>query len=155
MKNRLLFAILFLLAACHSEHSEENSQSNPSVVIPKDTVPAVRENPLSKPAAQFSEPIGDELNDWKFAVELYETKKTFLYSLRIQAKEVRVNDSVSFPNLGYAPKPVLQKAKEPFTCLIGFLDKEGNFKEYKKVSFINDQLRIKTTHSYYVGYTKP
>lgn len=155
MKNRLFFAILFLLAACHSEQSEDNSQSIPSVVIPKDTVPAVRKNPLSKPAAQFSEPIGDELNNWKFAVELYETKKTFLYSLRIQAKEVRVNDSVNFPNLGYAPKPVLQKAKEPFTCLIGFLDKEGNFTEYKKVSFINDQLRIKTTHSYYVGYTKP
>jgi hypothetical protein len=155
MKNPLLFALLFLLAACHSDQTEENSPVNQTVVLPKDTVPAVRANPQVKPAATFSEPIGDELNDWKFAVELYETKKTFLYSLRIQAKEVRVSDSVSFPNLGYAPIPVLQKAKEPFSCLIGFLDKEGKFKEYKKVSFIDDQLRIKTTHTYYVGYTKP
>lgn len=155
MKNCLFFASLFLLASCHSEQAEDNSPANQTVVIPKDTVPEIRVNPQSKPAAAFSEPIGDELNDWKFAVELYETKKTFLYSLRIQAKEVRVSDSVSFPNLGYAPKPVLQKAKEPFTCLIGFLDKDGKFKEYKKVSFIDDRLRIKTTHTYYVGYTKP
>lgn len=146
---------MLLLAACHSDQPDESSQPNQTIVIPKDTVPTVRDNPQVKPAAQFSEPIGDELNDWKFAVELYETKQTFQYSLRVQAKEVRVNDSISFPNLGYAPKPVLQKAKEPFTCLIGFLDKQGNFKEYKKVSFIDDQLRIKTTHTYYVGYVKP
>ncbi|MDE3254030.1 MAG: hypothetical protein KGO92_14610 [Bacteroidota bacterium] len=146
---------MLFLAACHSDQPEDTGQSNQTVVIPKDTVPPVRTNPKTTPAARFSEPIGDELNDWKFAVELYETPKTFVYSLRIQAKEVRVNDSVSFPNLGYAPKPVLQKGNQPFTCLIGFLDKEGKFKEYKKVSFTDDQLRIKTTHTYYVGYTKP
>lgn len=147
-----------LLSACHSEKQEETTttpQPQPLVVLPADTVPPLRDRISAKPAATYSEPISDELNDWKFAVQLYETKKTFQYIVRVQAKEVRVSDSLTFPNLGSVPVPAIQKGKEPYTCIIGFLDNKGDFKEYKKVSFSNDQLRIKTIRTYYVGYTRP
>jgi hypothetical protein len=69
-------------------------------------------------------------------------------------KRSRVTDSVNIPNFGIAPKPAIQKGKEPLTCIIGFLDKKNEFMPYRQVSFINDRLRIRTVQSYSVGAYK-
>ena len=38
----------------------------------------------SEPVANYSEPVKDELNDWKFAVAAYETKRTFHRQLPVE-----------------------------------------------------------------------
>lgn len=145
---------LLLLAGCVNNDTTNDAHSDSTVVISYDTVAATRNTVQSNPVATYSEKIADELNDWKFSVTVYETKKTFRYTLRIQAKEVRVSDSLTIPNFGIQPTVVLQKGKEPLSCIIGFLDKKKEFKPYKMVSFRNDRLRVRTIASYYVGAYK-
>ena len=146
--------ILLLLAGCANNNTTNDALADSAVVISYDTVAATRNTIQSNPVATYSEKIADELNNWQFAVTVYETKKTFQYTIRIQAKEVRVTDSLTIPNFGIQPTVAIQKGKEPLSCIIGFLDKKKEFKPYKMVSFQNDRLRVKTIASYYVGSYK-
>lgn len=150
---RIPFLLLIVAVACN-QPADKTTNKDSTTVVSYDTIPEIRTTVKTTPAAEYSEPIKDELNNWKFAVSLYETKRTFHYTVRIQAKEVRVTDSINIPNFGIAPKPAIQKGKEPLTCVMGFLDKKGQFMPYRQVSFINDRLRIWTVQSYSVGAYK-
>lgn len=152
MKKSLI--VLLLLAACRNTVQPDQQATDSTIVIPADTVPAIRQKVSERPVAEYSEPISDSLNNWKFSVSVYETKRTFHYNLRIQAKEVRISDSINLPNFGTMPKPVLRKGKDPQSCIIGFLDRKNLFKEYRLISFTNNQLHIKTLKSYYVASYK-
>lgn len=153
---KILYLIGFtLLAGCVSNTNDtEETVADSTVVVSYDTIPEVRLTVKSSAVASYSEPIPDELNDWKFAVSIYETKKTFQYIIRIQAKEVRTSDSLTIPNFGIEPIVEIRKGKDPFSCIIGFLDKKKEFKPYKMVSFQKDRLRVKSIASYYVGAYK-
>lgn len=146
---RIPFLLLIVAVACNQPADTTTKDS--TTVVSYDTIPEIRTTVKTTPAAEYSEPIKDELNDWKFAVALYETKRTFHYTVRIQAKEGRVTDSINIPNFGIAPKPAIRKGKEPLTCIMGFLDKKAQFMPYRQVSFTNDRLRIRTVQSYSVG----
>lgn len=150
----LYLLTLLLLAGCTSHVATSDTSADTAVIVSYDTIPATRNSIQSSPVATYSEKIADELNDWKFAVTVYETKKTFQYTLRIQAKEVRVSDSLTIPNFGIQPTVELRKGKEPLSCIIGFPDKKKEFKPYKMVSFQNNRLRVRTIASYYVGAYK-
>ena len=91
------------------------------------------------------------MNDWKFSAALYETKRTFVYDLHVQYKELRITDSIKVPDFGMLPKVAIQKGKEPLSCILGFEDKKGVFKPYRKVQVKGDQLKINTLNTYYVG----
>src|SRR6478609_6509427 len=148
MKTPLL-GMFILLAACNQSDSTNDAiPKDSTIVVSADTIPEIRSTIKSNPVATYSEPIKDELNDWKFAVSIFETKRTFHYTIRIQAKEVRVSDSLNIPNFGIEPKVELRKGKEPLSCIIGFRDKKNEFKEYRLVSFKNDQLHFKTLNNY-------
>ena len=147
---RISFLLLIVAVACNQQ-ADTTTTKDSITVVAYDTIPEIRTSVKSTPAAEYSEPIRDELNNWKFAVALYESKRTFHYTVRIQAKEARVTDSLNIPNFGIAPKVAIQKSKEPLTCIMGFLDKKGQFMPYREVSFINDRLRIRTVQSYSVG----
>ncbi|MES2329719.1 MAG: hypothetical protein V4539_08960 [Bacteroidota bacterium] len=151
---RISFLLLVAAVACNQPAENNDGSKDSTAVVSYDTIPEIRTTVKTAPAAEYSEPIKDELNDWKFAVELYETKRTFHYTVRIQAKEARVSDSVNIPNFGIAPKVEIHKGKEPQTCIIGFLDKKGQFMEYRQVSFKNDRLRINTLRTYSVAAYK-
>jgi hypothetical protein len=150
MKTLFLF-LLILPAACHQPGDKNVSLTDTTIVISTDTIPETRATVKTAPVADYTENIKDELNDWKFSVSIYETKRTFHYTLRMQAKEVRVSDSLNIPNFGRQPKIEIHKGKEPFTCIIGFLDKKDVFKEYRKVNFKNEQLHISTINNYSVS----
>jgi hypothetical protein len=140
----LLFSIL---SGCVSppenneDATEENTQA-PAVIT------EVRDAVASMPAASFRKKTPNNLNDWYFSVDLFETKKRFDYVVKMRYEEAAGVDTISFPNLGQEPKPVLQQGKSEFSCVIGFLDQEGKFREYKEVSFAKDRLKI-TTLKYY------
>jgi hypothetical protein len=145
---------LLLLAGCEQATNTNTEVRDSTVVISHDTIPETRQKVNSGSVSIYSEKIPDELNDWKFAVSLHETKRTFHYIVQIQAKEVRITDSINLPNFGIMPKPEVRKGKEPLTCIIGFLDKKGAFKEYRKISFQNDRLHISTINNYAVSSYK-
>lgn len=150
-----VFILSLLIAACNQATNKASDKVvDTTVTVSYDTIPETRSSINAKPVASFTEPIKDELNDWKFGVDIYETKRTFHYTLHIQAKEARVTDSINLPNFGIWPKPAIEKGKEPLTCVIGFLDAKQQFKPYKKVSFANDRLRISTIAGYYVAAYK-
>ena len=149
-----IFVFIILAAACNTNTQNADKVVDTTVTVSYDTIPETRSSIDQKPVASYAEPIKDELNDWKFGVDIYETKRTFHYTMHIQAKEARVVDSINLPNFGIWPKPVIEKGKEPQTCIIGFLDTKLQFKPYKKVSFTNNRLRISTIAGYYVAAYK-
>jgi hypothetical protein len=69
-------------------------------------------------------------------------------------KEINVNEVLNIPNFGFEPKILLQKGAIRNSCIIGFADKKGNFKEYKKVEVKNEQLKLMGLKSYFVGVYK-
>jgi len=143
--------LIILLAACNQPEDKNATPKDSTIVISTDTIPETRSIVKPGPAAEYTENIKDELNDWKLSVALYETKRTFHYTVRIQAKEVRVSDSINIPNFGRQPKVEIRKGKEPLTCIIGFLDMKNVFREYRKVSFKDDRLHISTINNFTVG----
>jgi hypothetical protein len=147
---RAVLGILVLTAACQANNTTTKDQPA-TVVISNDTIPETRSKPNPAPVADYNEAVKDDLNNWKFAVSAYETPLTFRFILRIQYKELRISDSLKIPNFGIQPKVEIRKGKEPLSCIIGFLDKKGQFKEYKKVAIRNEQLKFTTLNSYYVG----
>lgn len=153
-KKCLLFSALIILAACNSSNNKELQSVNvedTSTYITNDTISNFRKTINQKPVASFSKNVPDELNKWVFSINVYETKETFKYLMRIKYKELAVTDSLRIPNFGMMPKVVIQNGKEPLSCIIGFADKKGDFKEYRKAFIDNDKLRIVYLRSYFVG----
>lgn len=144
---------LFILSlACQSPGTRNVSTGDAAIVVNYDTIPELRKIVKEETVAEFSEHVGgDNLNDWRLSIKVYETPMTFQFLLRIQYKELRVSDTLKIPNFGILPKIELRKGKEPLSFIIGFLDKKGQFKEYKLVSTKNDRLKISQLASYYVG----
>lgn len=153
-KKCLLFSAIISVAACNSTNNKELQSVNvedTSTYITNDTISNYRKTINPKPVASFSKNVPDELNKWVFSIDVYETKETFKYLMRIKYKELAVTDSLRIPNFGMLPKVVLQNGKEPLSCIIGFADKKGDFKEYRKAFIDNDKLRIVSLKSYFVG----
>jgi hypothetical protein len=113
--------------------------------------PRFRKQVNREPVAEWKEKTDDPLNDFYFTVRLYETAETFRYRVTMQFEEVRGEDTLIFPDFGIPPKPSIQKGKDRFSCIIGFVDRAGDFREYKQVSVEHGQtLRISTLHRYAV-----
>ena len=116
-----------------------------------ESIPDERKQIKKDPVASYKEKADDALNDWYFSVRLFETKKTFDYLLKMQFEEIRGEDTVRLPNLGFEPKPELRKGKDKYSCIIGFLDQQHNFREYKLVSVKNgNELKLTTLNRYSV-----
>ncbi|MBV9986200.1 MAG: hypothetical protein JO301_00860 [Chitinophagaceae bacterium] len=143
--------ILLLFAAACQTHTETSADKPKTIIISNDTIPETRSSVNRAPVASYSEAVKDELNDWKFAVAAYETPLTFRFILRMQYKELRISDSLKIPNFGMQPKLEIRKGSEPLSCIIGFFDTKGRFKEYKKAAIKNEQLKLTTLNNYYVG----
>ena len=149
-KTLLTLLITIALVACKN-NTANTPENDTTTVIQADTVPVTRAVVSNKPAASFNEKVPDELNDWKFSVEVYETKNTFEYIAQVQYKEVRTSDKLTIPDLGIMPKIEIHKGNTPLSCIIGFADKKGQFMPYKAVYVKNEQLKISTLNYYRVG----
>jgi hypothetical protein len=91
------------------------------------------------------------LNNWYFSVGVYQTAKTFHFLLKLQFEELRGEDTLILPNFGIDPKPALEKGKDKYSCLVGFIDKNDSFRAYKMVSVIEGrEIKLSTLHHYAV-----
>ncbi len=161
--NHFLPAILLLLTACGSQTPKNDPEQgkdtataqNKTVVNPAASVPAKRDQVRKEPVAQYRVKTDNPLNDWYFSVELYETPNTFQYLLKLQYEEIRGADTLKLPNFGRMPEPVIQKGPEKYSCIIGFKDKDDQFREYKKVYMKDGHLKVTALKHYGVSTYQP
>jgi hypothetical protein len=73
--------------------------------------------------------------------------------MRLEYEEMKEKDTLKIPNLGFQPRLEIHKGDEPYSCIIGFLDKENKFREYKKVIAKNNNLKV-ITLKHYAVYAK-
>jgi hypothetical protein len=157
-KNRVVFLFIYLSCSffsCHSNNqsnqSPTDSANKPVVINPADNIPEFRGEIKAGPVAAYKEKTDNPLNDWYFSVEIYETKKTFDYLMKLQFEEIRGEDTLRLPNVGNEPKPVIQKGKDKYSCIVGFMDNENKFREYKLVHVENSShLKVTTLKHYSV-----
>ena len=142
--------MLIIFTSCGNENNTTavNTTKDSVVLVKKETVPEIRENINTKPVATFSKKIPDELNDWKFSVNIYETSETFHYLMKVQYMELTAEDTLKIPNFGITPTIEVKAGKDPYSCIIGFLDKQNVFKEYKLVTAKDGNLSVKILHRY-------
>ncbi|WP_025764845.1 hypothetical protein [Dyadobacter tibetensis] len=144
----LPFFLLLWLAACNNQQKEEQNTQLPEIV--NDTIPEVREKVSEKAVATFEEKVKDPegLNNWKFKVQAFETPATFTYLLNIQYMELRVTDTLTIPNFGIRPSVALHPGPSKLSCIVGFLDKDSLFKDYKQIEIVKGQLKIRQLKGY-------
>jgi hypothetical protein len=136
-------AFIQFAIACHSGASHDSDTAG--------AIPEYRKTIRKEPVAEYREKVNNSINDWYFSVQLLETSRTFSYLIRMQYEEVRGEDTLKIPDFGVAPKPEIHKGKTPYSCIIGFLDKENKFLEYKEVSVKNgNELKLTTLNHYSV-----
>jgi hypothetical protein len=150
MKHYSFLLLLALLCCNKAEKNNENASSNSDgpVKAINDTIPLVREKVENSPVASYSEKVKDPLNDWRLAVDIYETKETFKFLMKIEYMVQEAEDTLTIPNFGIMPKVEIRKGPEKESCIVGFLDKQGEFKEYKLIALKDKQLKIKTLKYY-------
>jgi hypothetical protein len=153
MKYVIVVAVLLSVTACNNNTPVNDNASNEKIIINHDTVAETRTTVNTKPVATYSEKVEDALNDWKFAVDVFETKLTFHYLVKVRYEETFANDTLKIPNYGAQPTIEIHKGNDKYSCIIGFLDKNKTFKEYKLVAAKNGQLQIKTLKHYGVYST--
>jgi hypothetical protein len=144
------FFALIVAAGCNANSSEKNSKDTTTNIYRSQMIEPLRVNVQTNPVALYDFPMKDDLNHWHFTVKLFETKERFRYLLDLQYQEMTASDTITFPNFGVEPEPQLKKGSADTECILGFIDKSKNFREYIKVFVDNDRLRIKQLKQYAV-----
>ena len=154
-----LFLCILLLAACGGSANSGHNNTTDTAATKKDIVsepagkiPLKRDSVRFGPVAEYREKTGNPLNDWYFSVKLYETPETFHYIIKLEYEEIRGEDTLKLPNFGVMPRPVIQKGPDKLSCIIGFMDKDSVFREYKKV-YVKDNVVKITALKHYAVYT--
>jgi hypothetical protein len=145
-----LFAI-FIIACNNKNKLYEEKASGETEYKTNDTIPEVRREVKKMPVASYLVPSKKKFINYKFGVKVFETPKTFQYLLEMNYDGMKVMDTLKIPNFGTWPVVEVKPAKEKLTCIIGFLDKEKNFKEYKMLTAKGSKLKLKVLHHYFVG----
>jgi hypothetical protein len=163
MRN-ILIALSFLLfslsfSSCHSSSADSQmsgaDSTNGKPPIEAIHNPEFRQQVKKEAIAEYKEDLHDPLNtSWVFAVGLFETDRTLSYRVHMRYEELEADDTLDLPDLGTPPKPVIRKGDNKNSCMIGFMDKDNRFREYKLVSVKGDQLAIRAVKHYSVtqGY---
>lgn len=143
--------VIFMACGQASETTPTNSDTADKAATPAmrpENIPLDRDTVNPEPVAEYREKTDNPLNDWYFQVRIFETDKTFHYLLKLQFEEIRGQDTLKLPNFGMMPKPVIQKGADKFSCIIGFMDKDNQFREYKKVYVRDNVLKITALKHY-------
>jgi len=145
-KTSVLIPVILILIGfqrCHNNHNASSTKNSAdSAIYPSDTIPVFRKQIKKDPVAEYRIRTDNPLNDWYFSVRMFETPKTFYYLLKMEFEEIRGEDTIKLPNFGIEPKPVIRKGKDKYSCIIGFLDRNNQFREYKMV-YVNDGMHLK------------
>ncbi len=152
MRRLVLPVFLLALAACNSSTSgaggSADAASSASAAIKPN--PPLRDNVKKTPVAEYKVRTENKLNELYFSVQIYETPETMKYVAKVDYEGAGGEDSLLLPDLGTPPQPELQKGSEKYSCIIGFKDDKGTFRELKKVYVTEkgNDLKITTLKHY-------
>lgn len=160
MKKVLTGLIPFVVLACESTTENKPEPATPVVqekepVKASATIPAERKEVKKDAVASYRVKTDDPLNDFYFSVELFETKKTFHYLMKLEFETIDGKDTLRLPDFGTAPQPVIRKGPEKYSAIVGFLDKDKQFREYKKVYVAGNKLKVTALKHYGVATYQP
>lgn len=154
---KIVFVSFFsiLIVSCASGPSKENKPADTAagkeVVNPATSIPAERKEVKKEAVASYRVKTDNPLNDWYFSVQLFETAETFHYVMKLEFEEITGKDTLRLPNFGVMPEPVIRKGPEQYSAIIGFLDKDKQFREYKKVYVVGEKLKVTALKHYGVS----
>jgi hypothetical protein len=141
------FVLIFTLPACHSgaggtataTDGVNSSHSGSAAFKPN---PEFRTHVKKEPVAEYRVRTDDSLNDFYFSVRLYETPVTMKYQAKLEFETITGDETIELPEMGTVPTPVLKKGPEKYSCIIGMLDNNKEFRELKKV-YVTDKGNLK------------
>ena len=153
----LVILVIFTLPACHSPSGETGDAAD-SPAAKRRSLPMFKRNPelraqvKKEPVDEYRVRTDNSLNEMYFSVRLYETSVTMKYLVKMEFEGITGEDTIKLPDMGTPPHPVLQKGPEKYSCIIGLLDNNKNFRELKKVYVTEkgQELKITTLKHYMV-----
>jgi hypothetical protein len=153
MKNFFASCIIAstIISCSNNQNASSGNQKDSGTALTNDNIPTKRKEINSKPVASFFKSVPDSLNNWHFSVDVYETEETFRYLMKMEYMELRETDTLKIPNIGIEPKIEIRKGKDDYSCIVGFFDRDNNFKEYKLVNAKDDKLKVTILHHYGVA----
>lgn len=151
MKYTWLFFVLLINSCSENGKQKNETTPSPATYTSNDTIPIVRKQISKSPVASYMIPINNPLLKHYFGVKIYETPLTFQYLLKMQYEGMIETDTLKIPNFGTWPIVKIKKGREKLSCIIGFLDKEKQFREYKMLTARGNKLKLIVLKSYSVG----
>ena len=156
MSNTRAVLILLIglgLAGCGSETSDsDHVATHTTTVVTNDTIPQLRPTISKKPVASYIVQVNDPKLERTFGIRIYETKFTFRYLMRMHYEAVEDTDTLDVPNFGRWPVVEVRRGKDAQSCIIGFLDTENRFREYKKLSAKGNKMKLIVLKRYGTGH---
>ena len=149
MKKNLLFIIIIFCVSCNN--SNTTTKATDSVVLKYQDIPAERSTINPQAIKTYAETVKSFETTDEFKVELFETKETFNYLIKIQYKQIEAEDTLHIPNFGMQPSVEIKKGDTRPSCIVGFLDVAHTFKESKLIYFDDSKLKIKVLKYYSVS----
>jgi len=151
MKSTILLFVIAMTACTGGNKQTGNATDSVVAYALNDTIPLTRKQISKVPVASYMIPINNPVLQQYFGVKVYETPFTFKYLLKMQYEGMIETDTLKIPNFGTWPIVEVHKGADKRSCIIGFLDKQKNFKEYKILSAKGDKLSLVTLKRYGVG----
>lgn len=149
------YCFLVLTVACAPHGAEQKNEADSTskadaATSPDDKIPAFRKEVKRRSVASYSVRTDNPLNEWYFRVQLFETSRTFHYLMKLQFEAVEGADTLKLPNFGTLPQPDIRKGPEKYSCIVGFYDKDRQFREYKKIYVTGNKLKVTALKHYAV-----
>jgi len=140
--------LLITAMACNDSSLNTSVKDSVKMLISSDTISETRATVNPKPVANYHEKVKDELNNRSLEVKVFETRQTFYYLLKMQYEETTGTDTLRIPNIGTQPIIEIHPGREKYSCIVGFIDRQKQFREYKMVSVTNNQLKVTVLNHY-------
>ncbi len=136
----------WLLCSCTTNKNNNNVKD--SVIYSTSKIPEKRSAINPNPVKTYSETVKSFATTDQFSVELFETKETFDYLIKVSYKNLEATDTLHVPNFGEVPAVEIKAGAKRPSCIVGFLDNAKQFRESKLIYFEDDKIKIHVLEHY-------
>ncbi len=145
--------MLLSVLLCSCTDSINKNNNNDSIISPSENISIARSSVNPNAIKTYEETVKSFETTDHFKVSIFETNQTFNFLIKISYKQMNETDTLHVPDFGSLPSVDIIKGDSirP-SCIIGFYDKNKNFKESKLIYYKENILKIKVL-KYYAVYS--
>lgn len=150
----MYFSMMLLsVLLCSCTDSINKNNNNDSIISPSENISIARSSVNPNAIKTYEETVKSFETTDHFKVSIFETNQTFNFLIKISYKQMNETDTLHVPDFGSLPSVDIIKGDSirP-SCIIGFYDKNKNFKESKLIYYKENILKIKVL-KYYAVYS--